>query len=318
MVYEPRPKAFFYANNIISKKSVKTLIINHKIYMRKAILAVIIALTALEPSVMQAAGINYRYTGQELDQTGLYDYGRRQYQPNVGQFIQPDPVGLNLSDPQKLRQQTGQSQQQILANPQNLNSYSYTANNPVNYIDPEGEFNYKTGEVEQGDTLSKVFGDQWRAVAEYNNIKNPNLIYAGQILKLPDSVKKNQSLLQEGLDWGTSLTPGASDLRDVKELVYGADAFSGEKIGIIERVELVGLAILPLVSRSLIKKARRMTEKLADTLNSKLLENKTVKKVLKITGLNPEQVRNKINLPKQLDNWTRQIENWLGGVFGKN
>lgn len=286
--------------------------------MRKAILAVMITLTALESATVSAAETNYRYTGQELDPTGLYDYGQRQYQPNVGQFIQPDPVGLNLADPQKLRQQTGQSQAQILANPQNLNSYSYTANNPVNYTDPEVEFNYKTGEVEQGDTLSKVFGEQWRAVAEYNHLKNPDLIYAGQILKLPDSVKKNQSLLQEGLDWGTSLTPGASDVRDVKELIYGSDAFSGEKIGIIERIELVGIALLPLASRSLIKKVRRATEKLADNLNGKLLENKTVKKVLKVVGIKPRQIRDKINLPKQLDNWTRQINNWLGGLFGKN
>lgn len=286
--------------------------------MRKAIIAAVIFLTAIEPVVSSATGTNYRYTGQELDPTGLYNYGQRQYQPAAGRFIQPDPVGLNLSDPQKLRQQTRQSQQQILANPQNLNSYSYTSNNPVNYTDPEGEFNFKTGEVEQGDTLSKVFGDQWRAVAEYNNLKNPDLIQVGQVLKLPPGFKKNQSLVEQGLDWGTSLTPGASDLRDVKELVYGADAFSGEKIGIIERIELVGIALLPLASRSLIKKARRAAEKLGDTLNGKLLDNKTVKKVLKIAGLKPEQVKDKINLPKQLDNWSRGIENWLGGVFGKN
>jgi|GEM_PF-5653118 len=286
--------------------------------MRKAIFKAFVLLLVLEPALTSAASTNYRYTGQELDQTGLYDYGQRQYQPTVGKFIQPDPIQFNLNNPQKLREQAQKSQQEFLANPQNLNSYSYTANNPVNYTDPEGEFNFKTGAVEQGDTLSKVFGEQWREVAEYNNLQNPNLIYAGQILKLPPGFKKDQNLVEQGLDWGTSLTPGASDLRDFKEFIYGQDLFSGEKMNFLERAQVLGVALVPFISRSVIKKAGQAGEKLSKVLDKKLLANKTVRKILKTAGLKPEQVLDKISLPRQLNKWSAHLNRWLGGFLGKN
>ncbi len=286
--------------------------------MRKAIFKAFVLLLVLEPALTSAASTNYRYTGQELDQTGLYDYGQRQYQPTVGKFIQPDPIQFNLNNPQKLREQAQKSQQEFLANPQNLNSYSYTANNPVNYTDPEGEFNFKTGAVEQGDTLSKVFGEQWREVAEYNNLQNPNLIYAGQILKLPPGFKKDQNLVEQGLDWGTSLTPGASDLRDFKEFIYGQDLFSGEKMNFLERAQVLGVALVPFISRSVIKKAGQAGEKLSKVLDKKLLANKTVRKILKAAGLKPEQVLDKISLPRQLNKWSAHFNRWLGGFLGKN
>lgn len=42
--------------------------------------------------------------------------------------------------------------------------------------------------VVRGDTLSNIasrFGTTWQAIASLNNIANPNLIYAGQVLKIP-------------------------------------------------------------------------------------------------------------------------------------
>ena len=57
----------------------------------------------------------------------------------MGQFTQPDPVANYLNDPQKLKQATGQDLQKYLENPQALNNYSYTQNNPVRYVDPRGE-----------------------------------------------------------------------------------------------------------------------------------------------------------------------------------
>lgn len=41
---------------------------------------------------------------------------------------------------------------------------------------------YKTYVVKEGDTLSGVFGNDWRRVAQLNNLANPNLIYPGQKL----------------------------------------------------------------------------------------------------------------------------------------
>lgn len=42
--------------------------------------------------------------------------------------------------------------------------------------------------VKSGDTLSKIacdYNTSWQELARYNNIENPNLIYPGQIIKIP-------------------------------------------------------------------------------------------------------------------------------------
>jgi RHS repeat-associated protein len=63
------------------------------------------------------------FNGKELDpESGLYYYGGRYYDPDLARFVSPDPF---VQEP---------------GNPQNLNRYSYTLNNPQNYIDPSGYF----------------------------------------------------------------------------------------------------------------------------------------------------------------------------------
>ncbi len=60
-----------------------------------------------------------RYAGQYADaETGLYYNGFRYYDPLTGRYLQPDPLGLSGG----------------------LNSYVYALNNPLSYIDPEGQF----------------------------------------------------------------------------------------------------------------------------------------------------------------------------------
>jgi RHS repeat-associated protein len=70
-----------------------------------------------------ASGNAYKYNGKPLDANiGLYYYGARYYNPEVGRFVSCDPV-------------MGQ-----IENPQTFNPYPYCANNPQTYIDPNGEF----------------------------------------------------------------------------------------------------------------------------------------------------------------------------------
>jgi len=57
-------------------------------------------------------------TGKELDSSGLYYFGARYYDPNIGRFTSVDPVRDN-------------------------HAYSYVGNNPMNYVDPSGM--YKVG-----------------------------------------------------------------------------------------------------------------------------------------------------------------------------
>ena len=65
--------------------------------------------------------VHYKFTGQERDnETSLYFYGARYYDARIGRFISADAVV------------------QSRRNPQFLNRYSYTMNNPVLLVDPSG------------------------------------------------------------------------------------------------------------------------------------------------------------------------------------
>jgi len=62
----------------------------------------------------------YLFNGKEKDGTGLYYYGARYYDPQIGRFITKDLIKSNRM------------------NSQSLNRYSYCLNNPIKYIDLEG------------------------------------------------------------------------------------------------------------------------------------------------------------------------------------
>ena len=64
------------------------------------------------------------FTGKERDtESGLDDFGSRHYASTMGRFMQVDPSMLSAG----------------LRDPQSWNRYSYTVNNPLRYIDPDGE-----------------------------------------------------------------------------------------------------------------------------------------------------------------------------------
>lgn len=61
----------------------------------------------------------YQYTGQTwIPEVGLYNYKARVYSPTIGRFMQPDP--LNYGD--------------------GANWYAYAGNDPINNVDPSGNF----------------------------------------------------------------------------------------------------------------------------------------------------------------------------------
>jgi len=62
-----------------------------------------------------------RFTGQRNESgLGFYDYNARQYDATLGRFLQADTL---VPEP---------------GNPQSLNRYAYTLNNPLRYTDPSG------------------------------------------------------------------------------------------------------------------------------------------------------------------------------------
>jgi len=63
---------------------------------------------------------NYLFNGKERDSTGLFYYGARYYDPEIGRFITRDSV------------------KGVINKPGTMNRYAYCLNNPLKFIDPDG------------------------------------------------------------------------------------------------------------------------------------------------------------------------------------
>lgn len=68
---------------------------------------------------------HYRFTGKERDsESGLDYFGARFNASSLGRFMTPDP---------------GKFRRKHVLDPQGLNRYSYTRNNPLRFLDPDGK-----------------------------------------------------------------------------------------------------------------------------------------------------------------------------------
>lgn len=81
-----------------------------------------------------------KFTGYELDDSGLYYANARYYDGEIGRFVSVDSAYNAVGNERLLKQKTGMTLQNYLASPQVLNSYSYSYNNPLLYKDVGGEF----------------------------------------------------------------------------------------------------------------------------------------------------------------------------------
>lgn len=76
---------------------------------------------AVAGTLQAAFKVSRQFTGQvKDDETGLYYFNARYYDPELGRFTQPDNT---IAD---------------LGNPQSYNRYSYCLNDPLRYTDPDG------------------------------------------------------------------------------------------------------------------------------------------------------------------------------------
>lgn len=95
------------------------------------------------------------FTGQRLDGTGLYYYGARYYDPEIGRFISPDSIV------------------QSYANPQSLNRYSYVLNNPLKYVDPSGHIVFDLEDImETEEAGMPVSPEAYKAALAFEEFRN--------------------------------------------------------------------------------------------------------------------------------------------------
>ena len=84
----------------------------------------------------------YLFNGKELDtETGLYYYGARYYDPRVSLWLNTDPLSGYNPIQETEHYIDGQHNNGVF-NPMNHNTYGYTYNNPVIYVDPTGKQAY--------------------------------------------------------------------------------------------------------------------------------------------------------------------------------
>jgi RHS repeat-associated protein len=138
------------------------------------------------------------YNNRFIDEaTSAYDYGARTYSPALGRFLGGDPVW------------------RLQSNPQNLNLYAYTLNNPFKHTDPTGKG-------------AKELFAQIRAWAGFTKETSE------QVAKKYEKVEKNAEAASQVLDFA-----GAKDAsKDAKEV---AESFgkAGKAAGKVKEVAKV-------------------------------------------------------------------------------
>jgi RHS repeat-associated protein len=119
-------------------------------------------------------GIGSRSSGKERDaETGLDYFGARYYSGAQGRFISADPL-LNSGRPDI---------------PQSWNRYSYTLNNPLKYIDPDGLWEWEANTCAKNDKAcqnKRAEDQQWFRAAvneldEALRIADPDSLEAGEL-----------------------------------------------------------------------------------------------------------------------------------------
>jgi RHS repeat-associated protein len=115
--------------------------------------------------VQRAAGggiARLKYTGRDDDETGLYYYRARYYDPRIGRFISEDPMGYAAG----------------------INFYAYANNNPVNANDPSGLEPY-TSRYPSWDAAALGAAGTMSQVPMTRNVEFAGLVYQNRI-RIPE------------------------------------------------------------------------------------------------------------------------------------
>jgi RHS repeat-associated protein len=176
---------------------------------------------------------DYRFTGQRLEASLLlYQMGARWYQYSLGRWLSPDTL---VPDP---------------ANPQSLNRYSYTRNNPLKFIDSTGH--KEEGACSPGDenetckNQEAVYEAYWAYCAENpgdpacqsGDVGEAALFFLAAVsggILLEDLVTIGGGLLWEGIKWTAAALCLDGNCTNEAETML-ADGASGNGLGVDARL----------------------------------------------------------------------------------
>jgi len=174
--------------------------------------------------------LSRRYTSQVLDEdTGLYYYGSRYYDPVLGRFVQPDTVIPHIFDPQS------------------YDRYAYARDNPLHYVDPTGHAPDDDEEIPMtaGGARSMLLRDnpQAAALVKWGGQAMVNSAQAGRV--------------------AAELNPVVGTYNNGYQAVTGRDAVdTSKKVSTTERV-LSGVQVVTAVAPMAAKTTEAVTEGVA-------------------------------------------------------
>ena len=83
--------------------------------------------------------LQYKFTAKEFDpETGLYYFGARYYDARLSRWVSTDPILSKYLPTGNKKRDSNLPGMGGVFNPVNLNLYHYSGNNPVIYVDPDG------------------------------------------------------------------------------------------------------------------------------------------------------------------------------------
>ncbi|MDR4493619.1 MAG: RHS repeat-associated core domain-containing protein [Nitrospirales bacterium] len=139
------------------------------------------------------ANAAYKYTAKELDDsTGLYFYETRYYDAVIGRFILADRIVPDSNDPQT------------------LNRYTYVENNPIKYVDPDGQV------------------AQWAIQAAIGAVAGASGAYGAALANGADAIS-----LQAGLSLTAGLLTGGVTGAFLPHLATQVGTVSGQSIALL-------------------------------------------------------------------------------------
>jgi RHS repeat-associated protein len=164
----------------------------------------------------------YLFEEKELDEeSNLHYFESRYLMASLGRFNRVDPA-VNTVPPE------------VFKDPQMLNAYSFTRNNPVNFKDPDGQFTIKSGKKEFGSfkkarrDVNKTFG---KNTPDYIRAEQTRFGQKGKQFKDALRTAKTGFQSDSPLAADVALEKLAGDLKELKGQKLSLEAFTEKVAG---------------------------------------------------------------------------------------